>query len=241
MKVIVSHLNIKIKRKDILKDIDFHLENHIYGFMGPNGSGKTTCIRAICDFISPTSGNIFFEIDGQKVSLKKLNIGYLPQSFHGFLELTVREMLMFFGEMKDIDKDELSREVINVCQKVNLEDKIDEKCMHLSGGMIRRLGIAQAIMGHPHLILLDEPTTGLDIDEKERFKAIMKEFDHKIPVLISTHNVEDVENLCSHYIFLKKGQSLESGSLIELCQKYNQTSLKELYKYVVHQESTSLL
>lgn len=158
----------------MLNNIDFKFEKGIYGILGPNGAGKTTLIRCITQLYNLDAGNILYN-DKSIAENKNFNdnIGYLPQKFGLFKELTVFEMLSAMAALKNISKDAVEQEVKRCITLVNLDEKINAKVKTLSGGMIRRMGIAQAILGNPEIIIFDEPTSGLDPEERLRFKNIV--------------------------------------------------------------------
>lgn len=216
MKIQIENLTKKYKKKEVLKNINCILESEKYGIIGPNGSGKTTLIRCLLQIIG-YKGSILF--DGMKPD-KHVCIGYLPQSFGGFKEFTVYEQLEYFIVLKNInlDKDEEIQRVLHI---VHLENEKDKKIKNLSGGMIRRLGIAQALLGKPDLLIFDEPTVGLDPDERLRFREIIGSIKLDIPIILTTHIIEDVSSICDNLIFLKQGEVKYIGNIQNLLQSYD--------------------
>lgn len=200
------------KKKIVLNNIQYTLEEGIYGLLGPNGAGKTTLIRTIANLYDVQHGEIL--IDG--VNIKKQNklgsIGYLPQKFGVFTDLTVQEMMEYFANIKKIGWKERRKQIDECLKIVNLESEKKKKACHLSGGMIRRLGVAQALLGNPKLLLLDEPTAGLDPEERIRFKGIISRIRKGKTILISTHIVEDIEACCNHIIVMRDGTILKGGT-----------------------------
>lgn len=191
----IRNLKKDFGKKAILKDVSLTLKPGVYGLLGPNGSGKTTLMRCIAG-IYTCEGTI--EIPS--------HIGYLPQKFGAFRELTAYEVLQYFAELKKIPK-HMQEDAINDCLKnVHLFDRKKDKVKTLSGGMIRRLGVAQAMLGEPQLILVDEPTAGLDPEERLRFKNLISKSRGQSTILISTHIVEDVDTLCDYIIVLNQGK-----------------------------------
>ncbi|HBZ52790.1 MAG TPA: ABC transporter ATP-binding protein, partial [Eubacterium sp.] len=163
--------------KKILKGIDIELDNGVYGFLGPNGAGKTTLIRCLTGIykLKKDCGDIVLDEKLHVTDREYINSsGYLPQSFGLFKDMKVRDALMYLAALKGMKEDEAKIDVEECLEKVNLSDRINDKVKTLSGGMVRRLGIAQALLGNPRIIIFDEPTAGLDPVERARFKDIIK-------------------------------------------------------------------
>ena len=159
----ILDLHKSFKRKEILKGISINLDTGIYGLLGKNGAGKTTLMRCIVNLYNTTKGSIKFqEKDVVNDTSFSKNIGYLPQKFGLFKELTVYEMMEYFAVLKKLPKESIDMYIKSSLEIVNLDDKLKDKISTLSGGMIRRLGIAQAILGDPKIIIFDEPTAGLE-------------------------------------------------------------------------------
>lgn len=198
----IEHLSKSYGRKTALQDVSLEIREGITGLLGPNGSGKTTLLRCIAGILRPTGGKI--TMDGA--------IGYLPQRFGAFRELTLYEALEFFCSVREIPVKEQRKEIIENLERVHLLEQAKDKVRSLSGGMLRRLGIAAALLGGPDLLLVDEPTAGLDPEERLNFKNLMTDLgrDNRM-VLISTHIVEDIEALADHIVLLNEGKVLYSG------------------------------
>ena len=194
-----------------VRDFSFTFDNEIYGLLGPNGAGKTTlmrCMAGLCGFKGSISEN---GVEISKLKENQRNIGYLPQKFGMFPNLTVREMLEYFCIQKNV---KISRTLTDeYAEIVGLEQKVNSRISSLSGGMIRRLGIVQALISDPALIIFDEPTAGLDPEERMRFKSIVQNLRGKCTVILSTHIVADVGTLCDKIIIMDKGLLLFSGSV----------------------------
>ena len=201
------------KQNIVLDHVSVELEKYTYGLLGANGAGKTTLFRIITNLISANCGAIY--VDGKK---GQLQIGYLPQRFGAFRTLTAREQLFYFAKLKQQKNDGIdwTAEVDRALELTHLVDQKDKKCGQLSGGMIRRLGIAQAILGKPDLILLDEPTVGLDIEERVRLKEILEELRGKQPIIISSHIAEDIEATCQQVIVLQNAHIIFTGEVEQL-------------------------
>lgn len=201
------------KKKMALKGIDCEIGEGVYGLLGPNGAGKTTLMRCIVGLYSLQGGQILF--DGKDVAKNGdllARIGYLPQKFGLFKELKVYNMMEYFATLKNIPKEEQRPAIEKSLEIVNLSERMGDRVGALSGGMIRRLGIAQAVLGEPEVILFDEPTAGLDPEERMRFKNIIASIKKGRTILISTHIVEDVEAVCDHILVMDNGLIVGAGT-----------------------------
>ena len=212
MKIVLKNITKKYKNKEVLSHLNFEFDNKIYAFIGHNGSGKSTLMRIITGLIEPTQGEVIFYQNDKIIDYKKVKFGYLSQEFNAFKEFTVYEQLEYFAIMKKINKKVYSNEIKKVLVEVNLWENKDVKCKNLSGGMIRRLGIAQTLLGSPDIIILDEPVVGLDPDERMRFMEIIKSIQLDIPIIFSTHIIDDISSLSPEIIFFKNGQIKFNGS-----------------------------
>lgn len=221
----IKNLSKKFGKKIALDNLEFNFDKGIYGLLGPNGSGKTTLIRCITGLYDVGKGSISY--NGKPVNSKDYlsNVGYLPQNFGLFKELTCHEALLLIANLKGITKQAAEENVSEVLEQVNLSDVSSNKVSSLSGGMIRRLGIAQALLGDPDVIIFDEPTVGLDPEERLRFKNIILKLDKSKTIIISTHIVEDVEALCSNIAIMKSGKIIASGN----CGKIAQLAENKVY------------
>ncbi len=204
------------RRKEILHGISCDLENGVYGLLGTNGAGKTTLMRCMTGYYQYKGDIILNESNVRKMRLRK--IGYLPQKFVGYPELSVYQMLEYFCNIKKLPRREWKDQIDQSLTYTNLEDKRDAKIRTLSGGMVRRVGIAQAILGDPQVILLDEPTSGLDPEERNRFKNVIDNISDGRIVILSTHIVEDVEASCDKTIVMADGNFIYQGDTLELCR-----------------------
>lgn len=204
-------LTKKFRRKKVLDHVSLKLENGVYGMLGPNGAGKTTLIRCLLGLYPINGGNI-------KMDILCHQIGYLPQNFGLFRELTVYDMLYYFCGLKKISGNKREEMIDQALEYVNLRECKKNKISKLSGGMQRRVGIAQAILGEPPLIIFDEPTAGLDPEERKRFKDMLFELGKNSTILFSSHIVGDLEDVCEKIIIMNKGQIVRTGSLKEICK-----------------------
>lgn len=187
--------------------VSFTFGEGIYGLLGPNGAGKTTLIKCICGLLRPNTGSI---------CLSDKSIGYLPQQFGAFKELTVRQMMEYFAVLKGLEKSKIDKEITLNLDHVHLTEHTDRHVGHLSGGMVRRLGIAQALLGDPEIILLDEPTVGLDPEERIRVIDVISRIKTGKTILVSTHIVEDVEHLCEETVIMRDGTIIQSTKSNEM-------------------------
>lgn len=208
----IINLTKKFKKKTALENVNITFNTGVYGLLGPNGAGKTTLMRSMLGLYPIKIGDIQYN----GVSIKKSNeaskrIGYLPQKFGLFRELTVFEMMEYLATLKHIQKVEQKEEIEKCVEQVNLSERINDKIGALSGGMVRRLGIAQALLGGSDVIIVDEPTAGLDPEERARFKNLISTIKEDKTIIISTHIVEDVEALCDYIIILKQGKVVGKG------------------------------
>ncbi|MHB9922834.1 ATP-binding cassette domain-containing protein [Clostridium botulinum] len=222
MKISVENLNMIYKAgkkagKKALKDVSLQIESpSLIGLLGPNGAGKSTLMKLLVAELIPTSGEIL--IDGVPLlkNEKKLkaSLGYLPQSFGLYDELTVWQFLDYMAALKGIKN---SKKVIKeVIEKTNLTEKRKARISTLSGGQRQRVGIAQALMGNPELLIFDEPTVGLDPEERINFRNLFSKTAQDKVVLLSTHIIEDVQSVCDKLIVINHGQILFTGTPEEL-------------------------
>lgn len=248
MKIVLKNITKKYKNKEVLSHLNFEFDNKIYAFIGHNGSGKSTLMRIITGLIEPTQGEVIFYQNDKIIDYKKVKFGYLSQEFNAFKEFSVYEQLEYFAIMKKINKKAYSNEIKKVLMEVNLWENKDVKCKNLSGGMIRRLGIAQTLLGSPDIIILDEPVVGLDPDERMRFMEIIKSIQLDIPIIFSTHIIDDISSLSPKIIFFKNGQIKFNGSSsqfidsakgkVYLCSRENLSKVKERITSIKISENT---
>ncbi|WP_051437706.1 ABC transporter ATP-binding protein [Eubacterium xylanophilum] len=208
----IYNISKSFKRRNVLNDLSVDFERGCYGLLGPNGAGKTTLIRCILGLYKTDEGSIKVGDD--------IQIGYLPQNFGMFNELSLKDMMEYFAASKKIPKDKRAEEIEKALTYVNLADRMNDRVSHLSGGMKRRAGIAQAILGNPDVLIFDEPTTGLDPEERARFKEVIKRLreDGKC-IIISTHIVDDVEHICDKVVIVKDGHVLINSTVEDVIGK----------------------
>ena len=209
----IKSFSKKYKKKLVLNNINLKISNGVYGLLGPNGAGKNTFMRCLVNLINFDNGQIIIQgkyIEKDKSYLKQM--GYVPQKFGLFEEFTVYEVMEYFYALKNISKKSIKDDIESILNLVNLENKKNDKIKTLSGGMVRRVGIAQALINNPRVIIFDEPTVGLDPEERIRFKNIVSKIKENKIIIISTHIVEDVEAVCDNIIIMNKGNILSVKS-----------------------------
>lgn len=207
--IIVKDLKKNYRKKCALKEVSFSVSKGVIGVLGPNGSGKTTLFRILAGILGQSGGEIYFQNkDGVAVLADNFRIGYISQAFGLIPDYTLWEHMEYFACLKGIEKGEWQMEIEQALEAVHLSDERKTKCRKLSGGMVRRAGIAQTLLGKPDLILLDEPTVGLDPEERLRFQDIIRERKVQCPVLLATHLIEDVMELCNQALVLSRGELL---------------------------------
>lgn len=206
-------------RNTVIDNISIEFGKGVFGLIGPNGAGKTTFIRILATVVKKDGGQIIYDNARNITEIRRM-IGYLPQKFSLYGGLTVREGLSYIALMKEIPSDKMGIEVSRAIKEVNLDEKADERISSLSGGMKRRLGIAQAILGDPEIILVDEPTAGLDPEERIRFRRLIAGIGKEHTIIISTHIVEDVRSICDRIAVMNHGRIIENASYEELLDKY---------------------
>ena len=219
----VSHLTKKYKKKKVLQDLNLSIEGGMVGLIGPNGAGKTTLMRMLAAVSKPSSGDIImngFSIQKESSSVRK-QIGYLPQHFQLYPQLTASEFLDYIGKLKKDRPYDHEKEKNRLLDALNLRSQQHQKIKTFSNGMKQRLGIAQALYGEPPLMIFDEPSAGLDPEERLRFRNIMADVSSRRTVILSTHIVEDIESSCDMLIVLNKGQILFIGTPSDLQCKGN--------------------
>ncbi len=215
----VEHITKKYKDFTVLEDINLNFENGVYGLIAPNGAGKTTLIKMIVTLLRPTQGVIRW--DGEDIwkldwKYREL-VGYLPQQFGYYRNYSPRAYLRYISALKGLSRSAAEEKIPELLRLVSLADAADKKMKKFSGGMIQRVGIAQALLGEPRLLILDEPTAGLDPKERAHFRNLLASLSRECTVIISTHIVSDVESIANQVILLKDHRVLRQASIGELC------------------------
>jgi ABC-2 type transport system ATP-binding protein len=217
MKIEIQGLNqIYPNGNHALKDVNLEFGTGMFGLLGPNGAGKSSLMRILVTLMKPSSGMVL--IDGMDIQKHRKEVrsmlGYLPQDFRFFTALKTWEFLDYSGSLAGLrNKKQRITEVDRLLDQVGLLEVRDRQANRLSGGMKRRLGIAQALIGNPKIIVVDEPTTGLDPDERIRFRNILSQLSqHDVTIILSTHIVGDISSTCQGMALLNKGELVFSGS-----------------------------
>jgi ABC-2 type transport system ATP-binding protein len=208
-------LRVRTGRRLAVDGLDLRLGNGVHGLLGPNGAGKTTLMRALATVLRPAGGTLALlgqTVDG-RIDLRQLRrrLGYLPQELGYYPRFTVREFVEYLAWLKELPAGELPGAVQRAIDRVGLTDRADQRLKTLSGGMRRRVGIAQAIVNDPQLLLLDEPTAGLDPDQRRQFRALLRELAGDTCVLVATHLVEDVAAACTDVLLIDEGRLVFQG------------------------------
>ena len=255
MELAIDRLTKQYKNKIAVDRVSIKLKPGVYGLLGANGAGKTTLMRMICDIQNPTSGQIKYN----GTDIKKLGedyrqvLGYLPQDFGYYPDFTAYDFLMYIAALKGLSKEKAEMRVNELLQIVNLENEKKQKVKTFSGGMKQRLGIAQAMLNNPKILILDEPTAGLDPKERVKFRNLISSFSQDKIVILSTHIVSDIEFIADEIIVMKAGTKILTGTPEELlqdlrgsvwkCVAYDKKEVEMLnHKYCIiniHQENNT--
>ncbi|MBO3339654.1 ATP-binding cassette domain-containing protein [Clostridium perfringens] len=217
--LVVNNVSKKYGSFYALKDINLEFNNGVYALLAPNGAGKTTLIKLLTTLIFPTSGEILYKgtdivsLDGEYRDI----IGYLPQDFGYYRNYTPRKFLLYLAALKGIKKEDAVEKVKEVLKVVSLENVENKKMKGFSGGMIQRVGIAQALLNDPKILILDEPTAGLDPKERVRFRNLLSDLSRDRIVIISTHIVSDIEFISNEVIMIKDHKILYKDSIENIC------------------------
>jgi ABC-type multidrug transport system ATPase subunit len=200
--------------------VDLQVGPGVFGLLGPNGAGKTSLLRMMATVIPPSSGTLRLlgrdpRQYGPRREIRR-RLGYLPQTLGYYPGFTVADFVEYFALLKDMPPGQVPRAVAAAIERVDLGDRARAKLRTLSGGMLRRVGIAQAIVNEPELLLLDEPTAGLDPEQRMQFRGLLRDFGQRATVIVSTHLVEDVGAACTEVALMDQGRIVFDGTPAEL-------------------------
>lgn len=215
MELVVDRLSKQYKNKIAVDRVSLHLKSGVYGLLGANGAGKTTLMRMICGILKPTSGTVTFDNKDVATEEYRTQLGYLPQDFGYYPEFSGEDFLLYMAALKGLTKTHARRKAKELLELVALADVAKKKIKTYSGGMKQRLGIAQVLLNEPKLIVLDEPTAGLDPKERVRFRNLIAELGKENIVLLSTHIVSDIEHIADEVLMMKDGQLIYQGEWTE--------------------------
>ncbi|MDM4720228.1 ABC transporter ATP-binding protein [Micromonospora sp. WMMA1363] len=209
-------LRVRAGRHLAVDGLDLALDTGVHGLLGPNGAGKTTLMRSLATVVKPAGGRltVLGESVDARADLRRVRrgLGYLPQQFGFYPRFTVREFVEYMAWLKEVPKSAVPGAVQRAIERVGLAAKADARMKTLSGGMLRRAGIAQAIVNDPAVLLLDEPTVGLDPEQRVDFRALLRELGVDSCVLVSTHLVEDVVAACTDVVMMHEGRLVFQGA-----------------------------
>jgi len=215
-------LKVRAGRQLAVEGLDLTLAIGVHGMLGPNGAGKTTLMRALATVVKPHDGRLrlFGQdiTDGRRLRGLRSRLGYLPQHFGYYPRFTVRDYVEYMAWLRDMPASAVPGATQRAIERVQLADRADSRLRSLSGGMLRRVGIAQAIVNEPALLLLDEPTVGLDPEQRVEFRNLLRELGATSCVLVSTHLVEDVVAACSDVILVDRGALVFQGVPADLAR-----------------------
>ncbi|MBZ9686912.1 ABC transporter ATP-binding protein [Clostridium estertheticum] len=215
MKLMLENISKKYKEKYAVKNLKLELTPGVYGLLGPNGSGKTTLMRIMTDILNPTGGRVILNGEDIQVMGDRYRdiLGYLPQNFGVYKDFTAHRFLMYISALKGLDTRSAERKVDELLDLVNLKAVSKKRLGTFSGGMKQRIGIAQALLNDPKILILDEPTTGLDPKERIRFRNLISDMSKDKIIIFSTHIVSDIEYISKEVLLLKAGELIEKDSI----------------------------
>lgn len=239
MELKFDKLTKKFNNKIAVDSIDITLETGVYGLLGANGAGKTTLMRMICGILNPTSGDIL--LDGHNINTLGENyrklIGYLPQDFGYYPDFTAKEFMYYIAALKGINKRHAKLKIKELLNLVGLSEVANKKIRTFSGGMKQRLGIAQAVLNDPKILVLDEPTAGLDPKERIRFRNLISSFSKDKIVILSTHIVSDIEYIADTILMMKDGEIIINSPNEDVTREID----KKVWKCIVPKNKVDII
>lgn len=219
----INNVTKKYDTFTVLQDINLEFQNGVYGLLAPNGAGKTTLMKMLTTLSFPTMGEItwngtnIFDLDEEYRDI----LGYLPQKFGYYKNYTPKQFLRYMATLKGLNRNDTEQRILSLMDKVALSDVMNKKMKKFSGGMLQRVGIAQALLNNPKILVLDEPTAGLDPKERVRFRNILRELSEDCVVILSTHIVSDVETIADKIIMLKNHRVVYCESPQKICKDFH--------------------
>lgn len=226
----VKGLKKSFQNLEIIKGLDFHLEQgRCIALLGPNGAGKTTTLKMLSGLMKPSSGSIAFDGMEKEVDIRQY-IGYLPQYPIFYEWMTGKEFLEYVGKLAGMSKNEVRERTNELLELVGIADAKNRRIGKYSGGMKQRLGIAQAIIHRPKLVMLDEPVSALDPLGRREVLELLEKLKKETTILFSTHILNDAEEVCDEILFLHKGELVESGTMEELREKHQQAKIDLVFR-----------
>lgn len=223
-----------------LTDISLEVSNGIFGLLGPNGAGKSSLMKTIVGLQKPTEGNLYFndfDIVKDPLIIQK-QLGFLPQDFGVYPKVSAYNLLDHLAKLKGVEnKKQRQDQIMNLLEKVNLTESKNKEVNTFSGGMKQRFGVAQALLGEPRIVIVDEPTAGLDPEERNRFNTLLSDISEEIIIILSTHLVEDVRNLCSEMAIINNGVIVSEGSPNSFIEKLK----GKLWRRAINKEDLPIL
>ena len=233
MKLIIDRVSKQYQNRIAVDRVSATKQKGVYGLLGANGAGKTTLMRMLCGILKPTGGTITFDgIDVSEEAYRAV-LGYLPQDFGYYPEFSALDFLLYLAALKGIPKAQAKRRSRELLALVSLQEAEKKKIKTFSGGMKQRLGIAQALLNDPKLLILDEPTAGLDPKERVRFRNFIQTLGKDSIVLLSTHIVSDIEHIADEILMMKAGQLIYRGKWA-----HEKGDLEEFYLQQFEEEGT---
>ncbi|MDE6219343.1 MAG: ABC transporter ATP-binding protein [Lachnospiraceae bacterium] len=235
MELVIDRLSKQYQNRIAVDRISVNLRRGVYGLLGANGAGKTTLMRMLCGILKPTGGTITFDNMDVSEEAYRAILGYLPQDFGYYPEFSATDFLLYLAALKGIPKARAKRKAKELLELVSLQEVSRKKIKTFSGGMKQRLGIAQALLNDPKLLILDEPTAGLDPKERVRFRNLIESLGKDSIVLLSTHIVSDIEHIADQVLMMKDGQLIYQGKWDDEKGDLEEFYLKQFGEESVHE------